>query len=548
VTTYPTVAYNSVGNFTTLNGQLYHLVTKTRHQSRRSTEVGSPEAADDHAAAQVVGTESGYLSAGSFSRFSHRALLLYCCVAALSIAAAQIALLSTLAYWIALEVKLFRSPARTKRPLPGFMIVYTAPVLSWCIVSFLTAFTGIDPLRSLLEASKTCIFFLLPLMIYSSLTITPLPARDFLARIESYVAALIFGQCLAALHTIFSTVFPSVLRENIPGPLTESGQLVLIIPLVLMSAFYALSSTVLRDNLSITIFGKQLSPQLYAALFFLTLLVVAWPSALPGDNAAAPLRLASLALAVMLAVPPLRRGAPEMKRKIGSVSKALHLDLFQLVWPASALLFAALLINLKRGPWFGVFFELVLLGFILSRRLLVWSVGLCILVILAVAPARSRLASFSDHFFISGGRMEMWELGEEIAQRFPMGLGLNNARYMRELDPSIPEAHRHMHNNALNVLVETGWIGLAVYVWWMYSIIAFGFRLWSSSREAKERTIRQVGVIALGISTALVGWQISGLVENNFGDGEIRLIALFYMGMLLALGQFVGQAREIRPS
>ena len=529
-----------------IHRQHYHLATKTRHQSQPSSDLARAEAADDHAPSGASDTQSGYLSAEAFARFSHRALLVYCCVAALSIAAAQISLISTMLYWIVLEISRARSSNRARRTLPGFMVVYTAPVLSWCIISFLTAFTGIDPIRSLMEASKTCVFLLLPLMIYSSLTITALTSRQFLARIESYVGALIFGQCLAALHTVFSSVFPALLPEKVPGPLTESGQLVLILPLVMMSAFYALSSSTAKEDLSVTIFGKRLSPQLYAGLLFLALLVVAWPSTLPGDATLAPLRIGALAAVLLLAIPPLRRGAPEMKKKIETVSKALHLDLFQLVWPASALLFAALLINLKRGPWIGVFFELILLGFILSRRLLVWSVGLFLLVIFAVGPARSRVASFSDHFFISGGRMEMWELGEEIAQRFPMGLGLNNARYMRELDPSIPEAHRHMHNNALNVLVETGWIGLSVYLWWMYAIISFGFRLWLSNRDAKDRMVRQVGAIALGISIAFVGWQISGMFENNFGDGEIRLIALFYMGLLLALGHFVSQSRDSR--
>ena len=214
--------------------------------------------------------------------------------------------------------------------------------------------------------------------------------------------------------------------------------------------------------------------------------------------------------------------------------------------PAAALLFAAFVINLKRGPWLGVFVELAVIGFLLSRRLLFWSVVLSFLVLLTLSPARTRVANMNEHFSISGGRKEMWELGIEIAQRYPLGLGADNARFMRELDPGIPETHRHMHNNLLNVLVERGWIGLSVYLWWMGSIIAYGLKLWRNAREAKDRVARQLGVFALCLTVALIGWQVSGLVEYNFGDGEIRLVAFLFMGLLLAIGNFLSGAGSVR--
>ena len=37
------------------------------------------------------------------------------------------------------------------------------------------------------------------------------------------------------------------------------------------------------------------------------------------------------------------------------------------------------------------------------------------------------------------------------------------------------------------------------------------------------------------LSVGLIGWQVAGLVEYNFGDGEVRLIALMFMGFITVM-------------
>lgn len=468
------------------------------------------------------------LSPESFSVYSHRILLAYCLTAALSIAAAQSLLAALIVYWL-----LLGGPRRLGQNR------LSAPVLAWVAVNVISALAGIAPWRSFVETAKASLYLLVPFAVYASCSSVTLSRRQFLGRLESYVTALVLGQCLAAVHTICSEVVGSEIPLGIPGALTESGQLVLIIPLLLSAAFYAFA-TQEKSDLTFALFGREIPPQLYAALVFGCLLVVAWPGAILWEELAMGtllFRMLALVAALALAAPVLRRGMPHLKGKFGGAS-LLPLDLFQLLWPASALLFAALLINLKRGPWFGVFVELIAIGFLLSRRLLFWSVLLSFFLLLTLSPARTRVANMNEHFSIGGGRKQMWELGAEIAQRYPLGLGSNNARYMRELDPSIPETHRHMHNNPLNVLVETGWMGLMTYLWWIFSALALSVTCWTRSRESKDRTVKQLGVFALCLGLALLGWQVSGFVEYNFGDGEIRLIAFLYMGLLLAIERF----------
>lgn len=123
----------------------------------------------------------------------------------------------------------------------------------------------------------------------------------------------------------------------------------------------------------------------------------------------------------------------------------------------------------------------------------------------------------------------MWSLGVELSQRFPLGLGIENAQYMQKLDPLIPSMHRHMHSNLLNVLVETGWLGLAAYIWLFWVIAKLGYQTF---RKLQEQNDFELAHFAIAISVALIGWQAAGIVEYNYGDGEIRMVMLFLLGIL----------------
>ncbi len=199
-----------------------------------------------------------------------------------------------------------------------------------------------------------------------------------------------------------------------------------------------------------------------------------------------------------------------------------------------SLLFVAttLILNLKRGPWMGVGFEILILGTLLSRRLILTFSIIAITSIILIEPVQTRLLDSFSHFNIEGGRRYMWALGAQLIERYPLGIGLDNASYMRILDPTLPPTHRHMHNNILNILVECGWLGLASYLWWLYEIIKTGMTFFYKNFKSKQKTL---GILSLALSTSIIGWQLAGIVEYNFGDGEIKILALFIIGLIFSI-------------
>lgn len=185
-----------------------------------------------------------------------------------------------------------------------------------------------------------------------------------------------------------------------------------------------------------------------------------------------------------------------------------------------------LLANLKRGPWIGVILGSAIYLNKFSRRLVAPALILVCALFIFVQPLRERLMTSYDHFAISGGRKVIWDIGGELAIQYPLGIGYNNSDVLRKFSTEIPEELKHFHNNLLNVLVETGWLGLLLYLWWIFKIVEL---CWRGFDDFKQQ------ILARAIGCSIISWQVAGLVEYNFGDSEVFLTAMVILGLLAAL-------------
>lgn len=188
------------------------------------------------------------------------------------------------------------------------------------------------------------------------------------------------------------------------------------------------------------------------------------------------------------------------------------------------LLVIALIMNLKRGPWLGVSVGASVLLFAYARRLFPFLAAAALIVVTFVQPVRERLWESYDHFVIAGGRGTMWEIGVELAAKYPLGIGYKNSAIMQQFDPLIPAGHRHFHNNLINVAAETGWLGLMCFLWWVGALFSYG---WRQRHESQ---------VAAAAACALLAWQVAGLTEYNFGDSEVFMVALVVAGVMGGLG------------
>ena len=113
------------------------------------------------------------------------------------------------------------------------------------------------------------------------------------------------------------------------------------------------------------------------------------------------------------------------------IGKDVYLFVLHIALP---LLSAALLLNLKRGPWIGVSCGIAVLLLVTKPRLLLVSIPIALALFFGFEPIKGRAFSSLEHFFMVGGRGEIWELGWELLVRYPLGIGLENAEIIKDFN------------------------------------------------------------------------------------------------------------------
>ena len=472
-----------------------------------------------------------WLSRSTYVRVAEPALLLYCLTAALSVALTQCILIPLIFYWLAVALS-----ERGEQSQSSVFVrnALAAPITTWFGVCLLSALWGAETSHSISETLKSGIFLLLPFAVASTAAWSSRTDEDILAFSIRCLTAFAVGQTVAAIHTALQLGAGFRIPELVPGAVTESGQLTLILPLVL-GLFVFARPLFRRDPLS-----THPSAKLYFGCAAIILL--AWPFAglttsdIPARGPLSWIAAGASLTALSFFLRQIFHYATPLKRYVLTSVRPEKEISRQILLAAAFLLGGAFVLNLKRGPWLGVFLEILFFGMLYSRKLVLWSIGGGLAVLFLLTPVRARLEGSLDDFSIQGGRQNMWSMGLELVQSFPLGIGFGNSRLMRTLDPTLPPRHRHMHNNVLQVTVETGWLGLGTYLWWMWASLALGLRGWRLGRRASDKVKRSLALLSFTLSAAILGWQCAGVVEYNFGDAEIRLIAFFYMGVLLAIG------------
>ena len=231
----------------------------------------------------------------------------------------------------------------------------------------------------------------------------------------------------------------------------------------------------------------------------------------------------------------------------------------RVVWTALLVLQGlAMLLTFKRGAFLsgGIAVLVFLLFETRLRRAVTQPVAACIakrwkpilhavlvaLLAFGLSPAASRAAHeirrVTAREIRNGRRLCMWvKIAPALVREHPWGMGFKVLRSedMQQIVRRIEPRHDHLHSNPIQLLVAAGWIGLALYLLWMTQAVAdaAGFARRASSGEA---------ALATGLATALLALLLHGLVEYQFGAGQVVLLYVLIMGAAAA-----GRRRLTRP-
>jgi len=223
----------------------------------------------------------------------------------------------------------------------------------------------------------------------------------------------------------------------------------------------------------------------------------------------------------------------------------------------SSLLLLALYFSFSRGAWLGAAAAALAMLMALPRR---WSLGIGLVVLALVvgfgliraglvpASIAARLANAADFTTITDvrglninnsnfaivERLAHWQAAEAMAQAHPwLGVGIGNyaAAYPNFSLLNWPNALGHAHMIYLNVLAETGVMGLAAYLSLWGAIIALTIRLLGQLSGWQRG-------LALGLLGAWAHLSAHQIVDNLYVNNIHFLIAAL-LALLVYLSQVV---------
>ena len=197
-----------------------------------------------------------------------------------------------------------------------------------------------------------------------------------------------------------------------------------------------------------------------------------------------------------------------------------------------------LLATLTRQAWLGFFVGTAFLLFFWNKKyLLLLPLLLTGLLFFAPDSVKNRIHSFGnieENSFQS--RVSLWKGGWEIFKDYPItGCGFKcvDAIHTQYPDPSgWVGFFRGMHSNIIQLLIDTGIVGLGLWVSIWVAFFMEIFKRWKALAE--EASSDSAKGILMGSSAVVVGFLVGGFFETNFYDSEIVMLLYFVMGLSLA--------------
>ena len=206
-------------------------------------------------------------------------------------------------------------------------------------------------------------------------------------------------------------------------------------------------------------------------------------------------------------------------------------------WLPLLLLSSALVLHFKRGALMAAVAVLLVMAVLSRRGKLLAALAVAGLCLCAVPQMRDRVLMVQNEFSLSlKGRYPLWtQAGPALLRDYPFGVGWKALRYedLRARTRYVQYGLNHLHNNALQIAVDFGWLGLGAWLAWM---LAEGLRM--ARAWAQRRSEGGVSAaLALGTLCGFIVLMLVGVVEYNFGDTEIFMTLCLLWGLGAALAR-----------
>jgi len=212
------------------------------------------------------------------------------------------------------------------------------------------------------------------------------------------------------------------------------------------------------------------------------------------------------------------------------------------------IILTAIIFSYGRAVWMGLIVGLIFMGILGSKRLLLSilaGIMICSILILALPSSEfaQRVVGTVKSKRPVGDRTEFWEGSLRILRDYPItGVGWEGFRkvYPRYRPSEEEKSVSNAHNNFVDVAVDSGLLGLGIFIWLLVTIYKVGFHIFKELEDGYFKGF------VWGFMGSLTAFLIAGLSQYNFGDSEVVMLFYFLLGMVMVIPTIVETKHAIR--
>ena len=199
-----------------------------------------------------------------------------------------------------------------------------------------------------------------------------------------------------------------------------------------------------------------------------------------------------------------------------------------------------LFFTFTRSSWLGFLVGSIVIGTFRSKKIFLALTGIILVILLIASPeVNNRIYSiFDPNHPMNVTRVHMWKTGWKIFLDHPLvGIGDIGTETVWDqyADPGwVKEGH--LHNNIIMWMVTLGVVGTIALI---ALFVKIGMFLYSIVKKYGDDWL--TSSLALGGLAVIVGFQVNGLFEWNFGDTEIITVVWAIVGLNIAASKIVQQ-------
>lgn len=207
------------------------------------------------------------------------------------------------------------------------------------------------------------------------------------------------------------------------------------------------------------------------------------------------------------------------------------------IWGLSlVLMLICLAFTFARAQWIATFVIILLAGVVKNKKILPIAISIVLILILISPKIRNRALTIANPFKYSSERTTIWKGAAEVfPDRFWFGHGIGTFHHIFPFKQEMKDkAVGRWHNDYIQVFMESGFIGMLIFLNLIFWIFKGGISIFKTRPEENQIMLKG---ITFGVILSLITFFVQGFVSGFIGDPISSILFWFFVAALAALEQ-----------